>query len=89
MLGGYQVIDFKGETLATATTIKGAFKKAKSSKVLLVENLGGVSLFTHDTTHTNTTSASCPAILRKDNNEYELHLLTITSADSCSIVVAQ
>ena len=85
MLGGYQVIDFKGETLATATTIKGAFKKAKSGKALLVENLGGVSLFANDATPANTTSASCPIIL-STNLGFEVLILTITSADSCSIV---
>ena len=88
MLGGYQVIDFKGATLESATVIKGAFKKAKSGKALLVENLAGMSAFTHDSKPTNTTTAVCPVILVTEDTP-TIVLLTITSEDSCSIVVPE
>ena len=89
MLGGYQVIDFNGENLATAKTIKGAFKKAKSGKPLLVENLGGTSFFTNDVAHTDTTAAECPYMIKASAGHYEFVVLTITSADSCSIVTPE
>ena len=86
MLGGYQVIDFKGETLGSTTTIKGAFKKAKSGKALLVENLAGMSAFTHDSAPSDTTTAVCPVILVASDTP-SIVLLVITSEDSCTIVI--
>ena len=88
MLGGYQTINFGGATLSEETTIKGAFKKAKTGKAILVENIAGISGFTYDATPTSTESAICPLIVVLEGVPTIVELV-IADDDGCSIVVPE
>lgn len=87
MIGGYQVIDFKGESLTSNTTIKGAFKKAKAGRPILVENIGGVSGFTYDATPTSTTTATIPVTVWSSST-FKVGKLTISNEDVCKLTVS-
>lgn len=89
MLGGYQVIDCKGVVLtSTPVTIKGAFKKAKSGKAILIENMGGVSGFFYDIAVDATDYALIPLIVITDNTP-TIANITITNEDACTLNVGE
>jgi len=89
MLGGYQVIDCKGVTLSsTPVTIKDAFKKAKSGKAILIENMNGVSGFVHDTAPSETDTALLPIMLVVENTAI-IGIITITNEDACTLSVGE
>lgn len=60
MRSGYQVIDCSKLTAFNGTqTVKGAFKKAKAGRPILLNNFNGMSVFVTDTS-TSATSAILP-----------------------------
>lgn len=87
MLGGYQVIDFKGTNLGSdAVIIKDAFKKAKSGKALLIENMTGVSGFVYDVAVNSTDTAVIPLMLVIEDAPV-IGIITITDEDACTLSV--
>lgn len=89
MLGGYQVIDFKGAELSgTPVTVKGAFKKAKSGKAILIENMTGVSGFVYDVAVNETDVALLPIMLIVEETP-TIGIIAITDEDACTLSVGE
>lgn len=60
MGNGYQTIDCSTLTAFNGTqTVKGAFKKAKAGKAILLKNFNGMTVFVADTS-TSSSSAILP-----------------------------
>lgn len=89
---GYQILNFNGVTLdsASTVTIKGAFRAAKSGLPILIKGVsaGRNSLtgFTYDSDVDSTTNAMLPVILVSSETPVVAYI-NITNADAVSIVI--
>ena len=89
---GYQMLNFNGVTLDTASTvtIKGVFKAAKSGLPILIKGVsaGGNSLtgFTYDSDVEATDNAILPIILVSSGTPVVAYI-TISNTDAVSITI--
>lgn len=93
MKGGYQVIDLKGADITTegGVTVKGAFAKVKTGKVVIFENVGGIGakdVITYDIDINGTEEAICPVHGFVDNTPV-LGYIDISSSDVIQFVIPE